>query len=245
MLLALILIAAINGYVQPLDAVPGPHDGVATIHGEDIPFAYRVPPGYDPHRPAPLVILAHGHGQSPADLVTLPVLAALADHSGAILLAPGGDDADPAAVTANIAADEEMLGASSIPWDHRRRYLGGYSNGAFDAFHALVALREPCAGFLAISGVMLKQDTMGVRLRLQRTGAYFVVGSRDPVVTRGAVRANVQSLRAGAVFAHYYEEPGGTHAIDSLVLAIAKAWTDMLAGVTRLPVDGLGPINES
>jgi len=48
-----------------------------------------------------------------------------------------------------------------------------------------------------------------------------------------------------AVFAHYYEVPGGGHLLESLAPAIGQAWADMLGGVTRLPNDGLGPVNES
>jgi hypothetical protein len=241
---ALAVRAVLAGTVIPLATAPGAHAGVVRVRDAFIPFAYRLPAGFDARRAAPIVVLVHGHGQPPTDLVTRSFLAALADRSGAILLAPGGDDTDPDAVTAGIVEAEAALGAV-VHWDRSRRYLGGYSNGVFDAFHALVKLHEPCAGFLAISGVVLQQDMFAVRLRLARSGAYFVVGSSDPIVAPAAVRANVRSLRGGAVFAHYYEVPGGGHLLESLVPAIAQAWADMLGGVTRLPNDGLGPIDES
>jgi hypothetical protein len=47
------------------------------------------------------------------------------------------------------------------------------------------------------------------------------------------------------IFARYYEVAGAPHALRPLEAAIARAWRDMLAGVTSIDNDGLGSVTES
>jgi hypothetical protein len=70
----------------------------------------------------------------------------------------------------------------------------------------------------------------------------MIAGGDDEVIPAAAVRAVVHTLRAAGVLARYYEVPGAPHALRPLYPTIAKAWNDMLAGVTQVPHDGLGEV---
>ncbi|HEV3089591.1 MAG TPA: hypothetical protein VGX96_20485 [Candidatus Elarobacter sp.] len=235
--------ALLNGTPPALDAAPGAHAGIAPAGDHDEAFAYWVPRGYDAHKPGPLVVLFHGATQPESDLIARAFVRELADRSGAVVLAPGGDDTDGEAMTRSLSAAERAL-EQHIAYDRRRRYLGGFSNGVFGAFHAVATQHEPCAGFLGISGVLLGSDVRGVGVHLGGRGAYMIAGANDEIIPAAVVRSVVRVLRAQGVFARYYEVAGAPHALRPLYPTIAKAWNDMLAGVTQIPNDGLGAITD-
>jgi hypothetical protein len=235
--------ALLGGPPPALDASPGAHVGIVPAGGHDEPFAYWVPRGYDPRKPPPLVALMHGATQPETDLVARAFFRDLADASGAVLLAPGGDDRDADAMLRSLDAAERAL-APAVPTDPRRRYAGGFSNGVFCAYHA-VAAQGGYAGLLGIAGFMRPEDARGVGLRLARQGVYLVVGADDTVIGTAAVRSNVRVLRAARVYARYYEVPRAPHALRPLYATIARAWNDMLRGVTTLENDGLGSVTDA
>jgi predicted esterase len=226
-----------------LAASPGAHVGIVRAGDHDEPFAYWVPRGYDPRKPPPLVALLHGATQPETDLVARAFFRDLDDASGAVLLAPGGDDRDADAMVRSLDAAERAL-AGTVPTDERRRYVGGFSNGVFSAYHSVATLRERCAGLLGIAGFLRPEDARPVGLRLAGTGVYLVIGASDAVIGTTAVRSNVRVLRSEHVYARYYEVPGAPHALRPLYPAIARAWNDMLRGVTTLDDDGLGTVTD-
>jgi phospholipase/carboxylesterase len=230
--------ALLRSAPPPLGAAPGAHVGIVRAGGHDEPFAYWVPRGYDPAKPAPLVVLVHGATQPETDLVARAFFRDLADATGAVLLAPGGDDRDAEVMLRSIDAAERAL-ASAVPTDPRRRYAGGFSNGVYCAYHAVAVQGQPYAGFLGIAGFMQPEDARGVSLRLYGEGAYIVIGADDRVIGVPAVKSNVRALRAQHVYARYYEVPRVPHALRPLYPAIAKAWNDMLTGNIKLENDGL------
>jgi predicted esterase len=63
---------------------------------------------------------------------------------------------------------------------------------------------------------------------LQNTPVYLVVGSNDPILPVGYMKKNYDTLRASNIDAHYYEEPGGLHAVGTIKNAFGRAWRDML-----------------
>jgi predicted esterase len=219
-----------------LTAAPGAHAGIARAGagrgGRDEAFAYWIPAGYDPRAPGPLVVLFHGAIQPETDLVARAFFRGLADASNAILLAPGGNDRDADAMLRSLEAAERAL-RPVIAWDAKRRYLGGFSNGVFGAFHAVALQNAPCAGFLGIAGYMVPTDLHGVSTHLDVHGAFLVTGTYDTVIPSSEVRKVADSLRRERVPARLYEVPGAPHGLRALYPAIARAWRDMLAGVTK------------
>ena len=235
--------ALLYGTAPPLDAAPGAHVGLVRAGNHDEPFAYWVPRGYDPRKPGPLVVLVHGATQPETDVIARAFFRDLADASGAVILAPGGEDRDADAMLRSLDASERAL-AAAVPTDVRRRYAGGFSNGVFCAYHAVAVQGRPYAGFLGIAGFMLRDDVRAVGLRLNGEGAYLVIGAEDRVIGTAVVRSNVRVLRSEHVYARYYEVPRAPHALRPLYATIAKAWNDMLAGVTTIEKDGLGGVSD-
>ncbi len=235
--------ALLGGAPPALEATPGAHVGLARVGNRYEPFAYWVPHGYTPRTPAPLVLLLHGTTQAENDFVARAFFRDLADASGAVLLAPGGDERDVDAMARSTAAAQRAL-AAVVAIDPHRRYAGGYSNGVSCAFHAVATLHEPFAAILAISGVVHAVDLRAVGVQLANEGAYVVEGGGDHVIGVPAVRATVRVLRARHVYARYYEDPRGAHELRPLYETIARAWDDMFAGVTAIPDDGLGQVTD-
>ena len=232
----------LRGVGDPPDAAPGAHVGVARAGDLPVPFAYWVPAGYEARRAAPLVVLLHGAGQPETDLIARRFVRELADATGAVVLAPGGDDRDAGAMLAALDAAQAAL-APALALDSRRRYLGGFSNGVYAAYHAVARQPQGCAGFLGIAGFLRGEDAPAVGLRL-RGGGRLVIGAGDEVIGAATVRANVRHLRGAGVYARYYEVAGAPHAWRPLEAAIARAWRDMLAGVTNVENDGLGTVSD-
>jgi predicted esterase len=234
----------LRGSGEPPSAVPGAHVGVAKVRSLPVPFAYWVPAGYDARRPAALIVLLHGASQPESDLIARRFVRELADATGTVVLAPGGDDRDADAMFAALDAVQTAL-ATGLALDPRRRYMGGFSNGVFSAYHAVARDPRGYAGFLGIAGFLRGDDARAVGRRLHGQGAYLVIGANDEVIGAGTVRANVRTLRGMGVFARYYEVAGAPHALRPLESTIARAWRDMLAGVTAIDNDGLGTVTES
>jgi hypothetical protein len=126
------------------------------------------------------------------------------------VLAPGGDDRDADAMLAALDASQAAL-AAGVPTNPRRRYVGGFCNGVFSAYHAVARDRRGYAGFFGIAGFLRGDDARAVGRRLHGEGAYLVISANDEVI--------------------------GT-------ASIARAWHDMLAGVTSTDDDGLGSVGE-
>jgi len=236
--------ALLSGTAPALDAAPGAHVGIVRAGDHDEPFEYWVPRNYDARKPPPLVVLLHGRGQPETDIVARAFFRDLADRTGTVLLAPGGDDRDANAMARSTDAAERAI-ARAVPTDARRRYAGGFSNGVYCAYHLVATGAGPFAGFLGIAGVLRPLDTRGAGLGLAGEGAYLVIGSDDTVIGTSAVRSSVRRLRAEHVYARYYEVARAPHALRPLYSTIAAAWSDMLAGVTEIPNDGLGIVSDT
>ncbi|HEY6450165.1 MAG TPA: hypothetical protein VIX60_05740, partial [Candidatus Cybelea sp.] len=54
------------------------------------PVALYVPSSYAPDRPAPLIVMLHGHPQSETALLAPPYIAQIAEQTGTIIVAPWG-----------------------------------------------------------------------------------------------------------------------------------------------------------
>jgi predicted esterase len=230
----------LRGIGDPVEATPGAHIGLARAGDAPVPFAYWVPAGYDPRRPAPLVVLLHGKGEPESDVIARRFLRELADATGTVLLAPGGDDRDGDAMAAGMEAAEAAL-SPALALDAKRRYLGGVSGGVAGAFHAVARAAVPPAGFLGIGGMLDDADAAAVERRMRGKGVYVVNGGRDAMFGTAPVRAYVRALRAAGVQARYYEVPGAVHGLGTNATGVARAWHDMLDGVVTVTDDDVGP----
>ncbi len=225
-----------SGAYHPLAGVRGADDTVfaSPADGSMQPLGVYVPKTYDPHKPTSLVVFLHGRTWSENVLIAQPWVRAAADSTGSIVIAPyaRGDSqyVDPAPADVYAALD---LALKAFNIDRSRVYLAGHSMGGYGVF--IVAPKHPndWTAVLAASGGMTTQTLAAALKGLQGIPVYLVVGSDDPIVPKGYMRKNADLLTQSGIETHYYEQPGGLHAIGSIDAAFERAWRDMLAHATR------------
>lgn len=115
-----------------------------------VTYHVRVPPGYDPAKPAPLVVAfsSTGNGHS-----ILRSISASTDKAGWIAI---GCDKLMNSMDSQLAdaMEDEVLEDiyRNLPHDPRRVYLAGHSGGASRAYSITARRPEPFAGILAYGG---------------------------------------------------------------------------------------------
>jgi predicted esterase len=195
------------------------------------PLAVYVPASYAPNSPAPLIIYLHGKGEGEADVAADTLLEALADGTGALIVAPyaGGDDM---LADANVGALYQVLAAteSAFTVDKRRVYLAGNSLGGFAAFKALANHPESWTAILVIEGAVAQNDSDAVAGHVKGKPIYLVAGTNDESIKAAYVRQLAEWLRRNGALVTYYEQPGGTHSLASVAPSLNRAWRDMLSG---------------
>jgi len=149
------------------DTTAGDHTGTVYV-GSPLAsrsYAYRIPAGYDPAKPAPLLVALHGSSSNvTAAATTLRNNWGLAvEADGVIVLTPHGTgrgggwrDKDADAIAAAVAQIE-----ASYPIDRRRRYLWGYSAGAHFGHSVVLDNPLPWAAY-GVSAGALTQYACGV-----------------------------------------------------------------------------------
>ena len=137
--------------------------------GGDRPVAVQVPAGYDPDRPAPLLIVLHGYGSSGRDHDAYFHLGQAAAQRGFLYLYPDGTfdsggnrfwnatdaccDFDPTGVAdvgylTNVIT--EIRGSFAV--DPKRVYLIGHSNGGFMSYAMACAHADLIAAMVSLAG---------------------------------------------------------------------------------------------
>jgi phospholipase/carboxylesterase len=199
------------------------------------PVAVYVPTSYVPGHPTPLVVFLHGRGQSETELLGQTFVLALADRIGAIVVAPYGRGHYDFAGSESDVYDAYDAAVSAFTIDPRRRYLAGYSMGAFSAFNIAPMHPDDWSAVMCISGGLL--DTRAQRLvaMMSQTPVYVLTGALDDVVPTQYPTATAIYLRDKRVPVTLYTQPNGTHRLISLLPILTRAWDDMAQGIVRTP----------
>ena len=156
LVLALVLFVAISLKIQNVT------NGEIVSSGQVRKFLVYVPPGYDPARPAPLVISIHGYAEWPAHQRDQSGWNELADEHGFIVVYPAGTGF-PARwrMTGEKSADvvfisdliDYLQGVYNI--DPARIYANGLSNGGGMSYVLGCRLSERIAAIGSVSGAYL------------------------------------------------------------------------------------------
>jgi dipeptidyl aminopeptidase/acylaminoacyl peptidase len=217
-------------------------------NGKMQPVAVYVPKSYVPGHPTPLVVFLHGRGQSETELLGQAFIIALAERTGAIVVAPYGRGHYDFSGTESDVYDAYDAAVSTFTIDPRRRYLAGYSMGAFSTFNIAPMHPNDWTAIMSISGALLNSRADRLVAMMPQTPVYVLTGTLDDNVPTQFSVATAIYLRNRRVPVTFYAQPDGTHRLISLLPILTQAWDDMAQGIVRTPtiagdftLPGIGP----
>jgi predicted peptidase len=210
---------------------------------EVMPYRVYVPTGYQPARPAPLVVALHGLGGTEDSFFEsyARVTPQLAEQHGFLLVAPlgyrvdgfygsplmGGGDAAAKRRTELSEKDVlEVLARMKAQYavDESRIYLIGHSMGAIGTWALGAKYPDLWAALVPFSGV----GSPLAAARMKAIPQYVVHGDADPTVNVSGSRTMVAALKAAGATVTYVEVPGGNHT-DVVVPQLPKAFAFLAA----------------
>ncbi len=141
----------------------------------------RVPPQYNAHQPAPILVMFHDVLQAPTDMLKIADLMALADRDGVVVIVPADDDVGSTWLTRrdfDEAAGAIHFVSESLCLDMRRIYVIGHGNGGYAATGLACALNGVVA--IAQTSHRLGGDVSDMRCDGERPPApTMLVSMRD------------------------------------------------------------------
>ena len=190
--------------------------------GETIPYALFVPSGYDPERPAPLLVSLHGAGRQYDWLMNYAGLLDQAEHHGYVVVTPLGytrrggygyrGDSEQDRRAEQDVMNVFRLVKDELAIDESRIYLWGHSMGGAGTYH--LASRHPgiWAGLAAVAGGSMTADYVDAEA-IRHLPFLVIQGSEDRVVPAARARESVAKMRELGMQHLYIEIPGGDHSL--------------------------------
>lgn len=199
--------------LQPLDLAPG-RDGLL-----------YVPPGLQPDRPLPLVVLFHGAGRGAGELMDPHQREAEARGLELVLLAPDSRGATWDAVRGGFGPDVEYLDAAlahtfaRVAIDPARIIIAGFSDGASYALGLGRANGDLATRLVAYApGMLMHVEARG------RPPCFVTHGTADSILPAENTRELiVPGLRRAGHEVEYHEWDGG-HGVSLALLRDALRW---------------------
>jgi pimeloyl-ACP methyl ester carboxylesterase len=199
------------------------------------PVAVYVPSSYVPGRAAPLIVFLHGHPQSESQLISPQYIAALAEKTNSIVVAPWGRGYYDFRGSASDVYDALDAATIAFTIDPRKRYLAGYSMGGFSVFEVATVHPGEWSAVMCIAGALLGSDSRRVVALMRTTPFYVLTGRADESIPTQYPTATAAFLQASGLEVSFYSEPGGIHRLITLVPILTQAWSDMLSQIVRTP----------
>src|SRR5579871_6322202 len=206
------------------------------------PVAVYVPSGYATGKPAPLVVILHGRPQSESELLAPPYVAAIAEATGSIVVAPWGRGYYDFRRSAPDVYDALDAARRAFTIDRRRVFLAGYSMGGFAVYEVAALHPDEWSAVMSIAGALLGADAQRVVALMPRTPFYVLTGSADDSIPTQYPAATAGFLQSAGLEVSFYSLPGGTHRLITLLPILTQAWNDMLHGVVRAPPKSFGAL---
>ena len=151
---------------------PGDQIRVINFAGLERTYVLHIPPGYNPAKPAPLVLAFHGIGLDANEMMRISGLNTQADKSGFIVVYPNGSGATKSwnggrccgeAAKNNVddvgfvrALIDELAGSLNI--DQDRVYATGFSNGAILVYRLACELSDRIAAIGPVAATQIRDD---------------------------------------------------------------------------------------
>lgn len=171
----MILMALLAAGPQLTPMRPGDYARQLTVGGLQRTYHVHVPPGYDPGKPMPVVLVLHGALMNGPIMEWFCGVSKKADEAGFIAVypdgtAPGGSlytwnaGIFPGKLNPKRADDVAFIGKllDELPYllrvDRKRTYIAGMSNGAMMAYRLAVEMPTRFAALCAISGTLALEN---------------------------------------------------------------------------------------
>ena len=199
----------------------------------DIDYALYVPTTYDEGKPAPLVVLLHGLGSNPKQVIGYRGIVDEAEDRGYVVVAPygfnergwyGSRGKGKEGPFFGTAKDPDNLGELSekdvfsviaivekdLRIDEKRRFLMGHSMGGAGTVYLGATRQGMWAGLAPLAPAL--GGSMDLLQQLGTTPVYVVMGEKDRMVPVRTVRKWVEEMKRLEVPVTYEEIPDGDHA---------------------------------
>lgn len=200
---------------------------ILTETGQEMRYALFVSTLVTATEPAPLIVVLHGSGATPRDVLRAQGLAGNADRRGYVLVAPmglherggfglirDGDEPEDEARRAAELSERDVLNVIDIVKkefriDTSRVFALGHSMGGAGAI--FLAAKHPSL-FAAIAGVASSSRANDVSLvSLAKIPVLLMHGQADQQVRATVSRRLAATLQKLGLPARYVEIPGGDH----------------------------------
>lgn len=198
----------------------------------DVNYALYVPTGYDAKTPAPLVVLLHGLGSNPKQVIGYDGIVDEAEKRGYVVVAPygfnergwyGSRGKGKEGPFFGNAKDPDNLGELSekdvfhvlgivekeLRIDARRRFLTGHSMGGAGTVYLGATRKGMWAGLAPLAPAL--GGPMDLLEKLGTTPVYVVMGDKDRMVPVVTVRKWVEEMKRLEVPVTYEEIADGDH----------------------------------
>ena len=189
---------------------------------ETIPYALFVPSGYDPAKPAPLMVSLHGAGRQYDWLMNYAGFLDLADQHGYVVATPlgytrrGGYGYRGNSPQDHRAEQDVMnvlrLVSDELNIDEHRIYLWGHSMGGSGTYYLASRYPDIWAGLAAVAGGSLTADYVDAQA-IRHIPFLVIQGTDDQTVPVSRARASVRKMRELGMQHLYIEIPGGDHSL--------------------------------
>jgi dienelactone hydrolase len=199
------------------------------------PVAVYVPESYNADAAAPLILLLHGRPQSETQVLAPPYIAALANQTNAIVIAPWGRGYYDFRASSSDVYDALDAAKRAFTIDPRREYLAGYSMGGFSVFEVAPDRPNEWAAVMSIAGALLGSDATRILSLMSKTPFYVLTGSADESIPTQYPTMTAAFLQGSGLPVSFYSQTGGNHRLITLLPILTTAWSDMLHGVVRAP----------
>ena len=190
--------------------------------GESIPYALFVPSGYDPARPAPLMVSLHGAGRQYDWLMNYAGLLDMAEHHGYVVVTPLGytrrggygyrGDSEQDRRAEQDVMNVFRLVTDELAIDEDRIYLWGHSMGGVGTYYLASRYPDVWAGLAAVAGGSMTADYVDADA-IRHIPFLVIQGSEDRVVPAARARESVAKMRELGMQHLYIEIPGGDHSL--------------------------------
>jgi poly(3-hydroxybutyrate) depolymerase len=193
---------------------------------KEMEYALFVPSKYDKEKKTPLMIVLHGLGSTPQQIMRYPKLTDLAEEHGYIVAAPmgynssgwygskGARSAKSKPENLGELSEKDVMNVLAVVRkefnvDAERIYLAGHSMGGGGTWHLGLKHPEIWAGLAPIAPAIFRAPTDLEKVK--HIPVIVVQGDQDKLVPPAGARRWVEAMKKLGMTHEYIEVKGGGH----------------------------------